>query len=115
MTIRLCWTCKQPATHALTRDGSIPLNACDNCTRIDRAEAEARGWTITKKGAEMNWTAETLRSGIALEVASDDHGLMGTPGTWYRVRQDSQVELTTRNRGDALRLFQRQVRLASGA
>ena len=46
MSIRLCWTCKQPATHALTRDGSIPLDACDNCTRIDRAEAESRGWTI---------------------------------------------------------------------
>lgn len=63
----------------------------------------------------INWTTETLRSGIALEVASDDHGLMGTPGTWYRVRQGSRVALTTRNRGDALRLFQHQVRLVSGA
>ncbi len=63
----------------------------------------------------MNWTTETLRSGIALEVASDDHGLMGTPGTWYRVRQGSHIALATRNRGDALRLFQRRVRLVSGA
>lgn len=63
----------------------------------------------------LNWTTETLRSGIALEVASDDHGVMGTPGTWYRVRQGSRIVLTTRNRGDALRLFQRQVRLVSGA
>ena len=63
----------------------------------------------------MNWTTETLRSGIALEVASDDHGLMGTPGTWYRVRQGDRVWPATRNRGDALRLFQRRVRLASGA
>jgi hypothetical protein len=46
VSIRLCWTCKQPATHTLTRDGSIPLDACDNCTRIDLAEAEARGWTV---------------------------------------------------------------------
>jgi hypothetical protein len=46
MSVRLCWTCKQPATHALTRDGSIPLDACDNCTRIDRDEAESRGWTV---------------------------------------------------------------------
>jgi hypothetical protein len=50
MTTRLCWTCKQPATHALTRDGSIPLDSCDNCTRIDRAEAESRGWAITPIG-----------------------------------------------------------------
>ena len=46
MSVRPCWTCKQPATHTLTRDGSIPLDACDNCTRIDRTEAESRGWTI---------------------------------------------------------------------
>jgi hypothetical protein len=63
----------------------------------------------------MNWTTETLRSGIALEVASDDHGLMGTPGTWHRIRQGERVSPPTRNRGDALRLFQRQVRRASGA
>lgn len=63
----------------------------------------------------INWTTETLRSGIALEAASDDHGLMGTPGTWYRVRQDAHVTQPTRNRGDALRLFQRRVRLVSGA
>ncbi|MER5715732.1 hypothetical protein [Streptomyces sp. NPDC002132] len=63
----------------------------------------------------MDWTTETLRSGIALEVASDDHGLMDTPGTWYRVRQGDRVSNATRNRGDALRLFQRRVRLASGA
>ncbi|MET7975759.1 hypothetical protein ABZW44_22490 [Streptomyces mirabilis] len=63
----------------------------------------------------MNWTTETLRSGIALEVASDDHGVMGTPGTWYRVRQGERVSSATRNRGDALRLFQRRVRLVSGA
>lgn len=41
-----CWTCAQPATHTLTRSGSNTLHACDNCTRIDRAEAETRGWTI---------------------------------------------------------------------
>lgn len=63
----------------------------------------------------MNWITETLRSGIALEVASDDHGLMGTPGTWHRVRQGDRVSHATRNRGDALRLFQRRVRLVSGA
>jgi hypothetical protein len=42
-----CWTCRQPATHTLTRRGSNTLHACDNCTRIDRAEAESRGWTVT--------------------------------------------------------------------
>ncbi|WP_030248272.1 hypothetical protein [Streptomyces sp. NRRL S-455] len=63
----------------------------------------------------MNWTTETLRSGIALEVASDDHGTMGVPGTWYRVRRGARVSVATRNRGDALRLFQRRVRVASKA
>jgi hypothetical protein len=43
-----CWTCRQPATYTLTRPGSITLHACDNCTRIDRTEAESRGWTVTK-------------------------------------------------------------------
>ncbi|MDX2575946.1 hypothetical protein PV332_10680 [Streptomyces scabiei] len=65
-------------------------------------------------GAGMTWTTETLRSGIALEEASDDHGAMGVPGTWYRVRQGRDIALTTRNRGDALRLWQRRVRLVSG-
>ncbi|MGW4670092.1 hypothetical protein [Streptomyces sp. NPDC004324] len=63
----------------------------------------------------MTWTTETLRSGIALEVASDDHGTMGIPGTWYRVRQGERLSRPTRNRGDGLRLFQRRVRLASSA
>lgn len=47
-TFRLCWNCRQPATHTMTREGSNTLHACDNCTRIDRTEAESRGWTITK-------------------------------------------------------------------
>lgn len=45
-----CWTCAQPATHTLAREGSNTLHACDNCTRIDRTEATSRGWTITPKG-----------------------------------------------------------------
>ncbi|GAB2717946.1 hypothetical protein [Streptomyces bullii] len=48
-----CWVCNQPATHVFTRAGSNTLHACDSCTRIDRAEAESRGWIITKKGTEM--------------------------------------------------------------
>jgi hypothetical protein len=59
----------------------------------------------------MNWTTEILRSGVALDVASDDHGTQGTPGTWYRVRQGARITGPTRNRGDALRTFQHQVRL----
>lgn len=46
MTHRKCWNCGQPATHTMTREGSITLHACDNCTRIDREEAESRGWTV---------------------------------------------------------------------
>lgn len=53
MTVRPCWTCAQPATHTLTREGSTALHACDNCTRIDRAEAESRGWTIAPISAAM--------------------------------------------------------------
>ncbi|MFF4836553.1 hypothetical protein [Streptomyces sp. NPDC001315] len=64
----------------------------------------------------MNWTTETLRSGISLESLSDDLGVLGVPGTWYRVSDGTERGLfVTRNRGDALRLFQRRVRLASGA
>lgn len=54
-----CWTCKQPATHVFTREGSNTLHACDNCTRIDRAEAKSRGWTITPLAAS---SPRTLRS-----------------------------------------------------
>ena len=46
MSVTPCWTCAQPATRTLTRKGSNTLHACDNCTRIDRSEAESRGWTI---------------------------------------------------------------------
>lgn len=46
MSVRLCWNCRQPATYTLTREGSGTLHACDNCTRIDRPEAERLGWTI---------------------------------------------------------------------
>lgn len=60
----------------------------------------------------MNWTIETFRAGVSLEVASDDHGVRGT---WYRIQDGSQVIVTTRNRGDALRRFQRLVRLVSAA
>jgi hypothetical protein len=43
-----CWdACNEPATHVMTREGSIPLHACDRHTRIDREEAEGRGWTVT--------------------------------------------------------------------
>ena len=43
-----CWdACTQPATHVMTREGSNTLHACDHHTRVDRAEAESRGWTVT--------------------------------------------------------------------
>jgi hypothetical protein len=56
----------------------------------------------------MNWTTETLRSGVAIDTAYDHRReLASVPGTWYRVRQGDVLILTTRNRGDALRRFQR--------
>jgi hypothetical protein len=63
----------------------------------------------------MQWTVESNRAGVKLEVASDDLGEMGAPGTWHRVRQGDCVSNPTRNRGDALRLFQRKAFRASGA
>lgn len=60
----------------------------------------------------MKWSVECLRSGVALETLSDDLGVLGTPGTWYRVSDGTERGLmATRNRGDALRHFQRRVRL----
>lgn len=41
-----CWDCAQPATHVFTREGSNTLRACDYHTRVDRAEAQERGWTV---------------------------------------------------------------------
>lgn len=63
----------------------------------------------------MQWTVESNRSGVMLEVASDDLGERGVPGTWHRVRQGDRVSRPTRNRGDALRRFQRLAFRASGA
>lgn len=63
----------------------------------------------------MKWTVELIRSGITLESLSDDLGTLGVPGTWYRVSDGTERGLrTTRSRGDALRLFQRRVRLTQG-
>ncbi|MFJ3084426.1 hypothetical protein ACIPJG_32380 [Streptomyces halstedii] len=63
----------------------------------------------------MNWTTEILRSGIAIDTAYDHRMELATvPGTWYQVRQGDAVTLTTRNRGDALRRFQRLAFRASG-
>lgn len=57
-TYRPCWNCDQPATHTLTREGSNTLHACDNCTRIDCAEDERLGWTISKKATVMTENQE---------------------------------------------------------
>lgn len=48
-TFGKCWeACHQPATHVMTREGSNTLHACDHHIRIDRDEAEGRGWTVTR-------------------------------------------------------------------
>lgn len=82
MTVRPCWNCRQPATHTLTRDGSITLHACDNCTRIDRTEAESRGWTVGDLVSETSVITDTKRltvSTVLIDEASywtvirDDH------------------------------------------
>jgi len=59
----------------------------------------------------MRWETETTRAGITLESLSDDLGTLGVPGTWYRVSDGTERGLlVTRQRGDALRNFQRRVR-----
>lgn len=82
MTVRPCWNCRQPATHTLTREGSNTLHACDNCTRIDRAEAESRGWTVGGLISETSVITDTKRltvSTVLIDEASywtvirDDH------------------------------------------
>lgn len=55
------------------------------------------------------WIVESAHAGITLEVLSDDLGTLGVPGTWYRVSNGTERKLlTTRNRGDALRAYQRR-------
>ncbi|MFF1417576.1 hypothetical protein [Streptomyces sp. NPDC058280] len=103
-----------PGFVAVRHDDKSVQVQCYPARFVTPAEAELSTEGQSGKG-RMSWTTETLRSGIAFDVASDDHGTMGVPGTWHRVRQGSDVLLTTRNRGDALRLFQRRVRLVSGA
>lgn len=61
-TFRPCWNCRQAATHTLTRPGSITLHACGNCTRIDRAEAQQRGWTITRIGGAGRMNLKPINS-----------------------------------------------------
>lgn len=108
MSFTRCWNCTQPATNVLTREGSITLHACDNCTRIDRAEAEARGWTIASltetTGTPTHFTAWLVNDPSALDQPfmditiledqliggdSDDDGSWGTdsskPTAFYAV------------------------------
>lgn len=64
-----CWNCTQPATNVMTREGSETLNACDNCTHIDRSQAEANGWTITATAKDDSAEQDTYTA--ALATASD--------------------------------------------
>ncbi len=58
------------------------------------------------------WVVESARAGVTREVFNDGMGTLGVPGTWYRVSGGAnRVPLVTRNRGDALRDFQRRVML----
>jgi hypothetical protein len=83
MTVRPCWNCRQPATHTLTREGSNTLLACDNCTRIDRAEAESRGWTVGALISETPVTTGTKKltvSTVLIDEASSSY--------WTVIRDD---------------------------
>lgn len=59
----------------------------------------------------MKWVEEhSSANGYAYDTASDDFGVLGTPGTWTRVRKGNIVKFCSRNRGDALRYYQRHAR-----
>jgi hypothetical protein len=77
-----CWTCNQPATHVFTRESSNTLHACDNCTRIDRTEAESRGWTVSPISVMPREQASAKVSAMAGNLSDDALCLawMGTEG-----------------------------------
>lgn len=71
MPHRPCWNCRQPATHTLTRDGSNPLDACDNCTRIDQADAESRGWTVMPITATIREQAKAKAAAMTANLSDE--------------------------------------------
>jgi hypothetical protein len=71
-TFTKCWdACNETATHVMTREGSNPLHACDRHTRIDRAEAESRGWTITPITATVREQAEAKVQAMAAKLSDE--------------------------------------------
>jgi hypothetical protein len=66
-----CWNCNQPATHVMTRQGSNTLHACDYCTRIDRAEAESRGWIVTPLAVTVREQAQTKAAEMAAKLTDE--------------------------------------------
>jgi hypothetical protein len=86
-TFTKCWdACREPATHVMTREGSIPLHACDRHTRIDRAEAESRGWTVAPLAATVREQAEAKVRAMAAKLSTEVLCLAwmateGKPGT----------------------------------
>lgn len=94
-----CWNCRQPATHTLTREGSTTLHACDNCTRIDRAEAERRGWAITHDEPKLcgyEWTGVIPRSAVRAMVSLAEGGVVGERycGPWEGSFYDTATGVT---------------------
>jgi len=97
--MRPCWNCRQPATHTLAREGSITLIACDNCTRIDRAQAESQGWTITRdepKSTGHEWTGSVPQSAVRAEVSRVGGGTVGERycGPWEGKFYDTSTGVT---------------------
>lgn len=78
-----CWTCAQPATHVMTREGSIALHACDNCTRIDRAEAERLGWAITATKKETTPMNEQPTTALPLPTPGQRIAFTGGGRHWH--------------------------------
>lgn len=98
-----CWNCAQLATNVMTREGSEPLPACDNCTRIDREQAERQGWTITpiktEENTAMTSTSQPQSLAVDQEVEFDDGRGNTLTGVitlvWDKPKADPYVSIVT--------------------
>jgi hypothetical protein len=68
------------------------LDACDNCTRIDRSEAESRGWTIAPITGTVR---EQAQAKIADTTATESFG----PVDFRDVAAGDRIRFLTNDNG----------------
>jgi hypothetical protein len=61
------------------------LDACDNCTRIDRAEAEARGWVVTRINGTMPMSRKPINTVGGFQLHRRSFGVHYDPPQTQRV------------------------------